>query len=115
MTQSNNDHGRAERKWVRIPNGTKVRIGSGGRDGTIDGLTELVTGSRRNPDGRTQYRINVAGEQERTLAAEDDLVILTDSEGLVLIAKQAVEYRSHVSRQLHAVLAEDRFVKIGAS
>jgi hypothetical protein len=110
MTQSNNDHGREERKWVRIPNGTKVRIGAGGRDGTIDGLTELVTGSRRNPDGRTQYRINV-GEPERTLAVEDDLVILTDSEGLVLIAKQALEYRSHVSRQLHAVLGDDRFVK----
>jgi hypothetical protein len=112
MTQSNNDRAREERKWVRIPNGTKVRIGSGGRDGTIDGLTELVTGSRRNPDGRTQYRISMVGEQERTLAAEDDLVILTDAEGLVLIAKQAIEYRSHVSRQLHAVLAADRFIKV---
>ena len=112
MTQSNNDRAREERKWVRIPNGTKVRIGSGGRDGTIEGLTEIVTGSRRNPDGRTQYRISVVGEQERMLAAEDDLVILTDAEGLVLIAKQALEYRSHVSRQLHAALAADRFVKV---
>jgi hypothetical protein len=112
MTQSNNDRAREERKWVRIPNGTKVRIGSGGRDGTIDGLTEIVTGSRRNPDGRTQYRISVVGEQERMLAAEDDLVILTDAEGLVLIAKQALEYRSHVSRQLHAALGADRFIKI---
>jgi hypothetical protein len=31
---------------------------------------------------------------------------------LVLIAKQAIEYRSHVSRQLHAALAADRFIKI---
>jgi hypothetical protein len=43
------------------------------------------------------------------------LVILTDADGLVLIAKQAVEYRSYVSQQLHAVLADDRFVKIGSS
>ena len=114
MTQSNSESMREEKKWVRIPNGTKVRVGTGGRDGTIDGLTELVTGSRRNPDGRTQYRINV-GEPERTLAVEDDLVILTDAEGLVLIAKQAVEYRSYVSQQLHAVLADDRFVKVGSS
>ena len=114
MTQSNDGTVREERKWVRIPNGTKVRVGAGGRDGTIDGLTELVTGSRRNPDGRTQYRIYV-GEPERTLAVEDDLVILTDAEGLVLIAKQALEYRSYVSRQLHAALAEDRFVKVASS
>ena len=73
MIQSNSESVREEKKWVRIPNGTKVRVGTGGRDGTIDGLTELVTGSRRNPDGRTQYRINV-GEPERTLAVEDDLV-----------------------------------------
>lgn len=111
MTQSNADAVNEARKWVRIPDGTKVRIGTGGRVGTIDGLTELVSGSRRNPDGRTQYRINV-GEPERTLAVQDDLVILTDSEGLVLIAKQALEYRSHVSRQLHATLDADRFVKI---
>ena len=114
MTDSNNSAEREERKWVRIPNGTKVRIGAGGRDGTIDGLTELVSGSRRNPDGRTQYRVNV-GEPERALAVEEDLVILTDAEGLVLIAKQALEYRSYVSRQLHAVLGEDRFIKIASS
>jgi hypothetical protein len=114
MTDGKNNHDRGEKKWVRIPNGTKVRIGAGGRDGTIDGLTEFVSGSRRNPDGRTQYRVNV-GEAERTLAVEDDLIILTDAEGLVLMPKQALEYRSYVSRQLQAALAPERFAKVTAS
>jgi hypothetical protein len=110
MSLPNGESGNAGKKWVRIPDGTKVRVGTGGRDGTIDGLTELVTGSRRNPDGRTQYRVNV-GDPERTLAVEDDLLILTDADGLVLMVKQALEYRTYVSRQLHAALGADRFVK----
>ena len=47
------------KRWVRIPDGTKVRFREDGREGTVDGLTELVVGPRRNPDSRTQYRINV--------------------------------------------------------
>ena len=30
------------KKWVRIPDGTKVRFREDGREGIIDGLTELV-------------------------------------------------------------------------
>ena len=40
-------------RWVRIPDGTKVRFREDGREGIIDGLTELVVGPRRNPDCRT--------------------------------------------------------------
>jgi hypothetical protein len=59
------------KRWVKIPDGTKVRFCGDGREGGIDGLTELVVGSCRNPDRRTQYRINV-GDPDRTLAIEDD-------------------------------------------
>ena len=38
------------KRWVRIPDGTKVRFREDGREGIIDGLTELVVGPRRNPD-----------------------------------------------------------------
>ena len=40
-------------------------------------------GSGRNPDSRTQYRINVR-DPDRTLAIEDDLLVLTDADGAVL-------------------------------
>ena len=98
------------KRWVRIPDGTKVRFREDGREGIVDGLTELVVGSSRNPDCRTQYRINV-GDPDRTLAIEDDLLVLTDEDGVVLMVKQKGEYRRVISQQLQAVLATDRFVK----
>jgi hypothetical protein len=97
-------------KWVRIPDGTKVRFREDGREGIIDGLTELVVGPGRNPDSRTQYRINV-GDPDRTLAIEDDLLVLTDEDGVVLMVKQKGEYRRVVTQQLQTVFAADRFVK----
>jgi hypothetical protein len=97
------------KRWVRIPDGTKVRFREDGREGTVDGLTELVVGPRRNPDSRTQYRINV-GDPDRTLAIEDDLLVLTDADGVVLIVKQKSEYRRVVTQQLQAVFTADRFV-----
>jgi hypothetical protein len=60
-------------------------------EGTIDGLTELVVGPGRNPDNRTQYRINL-GELDRTLAIEHDLLVLTDADGVALMVKQRDEY-----------------------
>ncbi len=95
--------------WVRIPNGTMVRHREGGRQGYIDGLTEIVIGSQRNPDGRTQYRVNI-GEAERFLAVEDDLDILTDEAGMVLMLKQKPPYRSLISTQLRNAFAAERFV-----
>ena len=95
--------------WTRFPNGTKVRLLEGGQEGSIDGMTELVVGPGRNPDGRTQYRLNV-GDQNRILAGQGDLAVLTDNDGLVLIAKQSIEYRRLVTAQLRAELASDRFV-----
>ena len=41
------------KRWVRIPDGTKVRFCEDGCEGFIDGLTELVVGSCRNPDSRS--------------------------------------------------------------
>jgi predicted GIY-YIG superfamily endonuclease len=41
--------------------------------GLIDGLTEICKGPKRNPDGRTQYRVHVKGKEIRELATEDDL------------------------------------------
>lgn len=98
-----------DKPWTRFPNGTKVRLIEGGQEGIIDGLTELVTGSSRNPDGRTQYRLNV-GDRNRILAGREDLAVVTDNDGLVLIAKQSIEYRRLVTDQLRLELASDRFV-----
>lgn len=94
--------------WMRIPNGTKVRLLEGGQQGVVDGLTELVMGTGRNPDGRTQYRINV-GEPVRLLMAQAGLVVLTDTDGVVLIGKENISYRRAVTDQLRAELPADRF------
>ena len=99
----------ANKPWTRFPNGTKVRLLEGGQEGVIDGLTELVMGPGRNPDGRTQYRLNV-GDRNRMLAGQSDLAVLTDKDGLVLIEKQNIEYRRIVTDQLRAELTRDRFV-----
>mgnify|MGYP001570123405 CR=1 FL=1 len=96
--------------WIRIPNGTKVRHRPEGKDGVVDGLTEIVTGPGRNPDGRSQYRIDVTGEPAMQLAAEDELLLLTDKDGLVLILRQQEGYRRSITERLHATFAADRFV-----
>ncbi len=101
---------RTTNQWLRIPDGTMVQHRLDGQKGHVDGLTEIVTGPSRNPDGRTQYRINV-GKGDRVLIAEEDLLIVTDAEGLVKMAKEKGEYRSLVNKQLRGVFGEDRFIK----
>jgi hypothetical protein len=98
------------KRCVRIPDGRKVRFLNDGREGITDGLTELVVGHGRNPDSRTQYRSN-AGDPDRTLAIEDDLLVLTDQDGVVIMVKQKGEYRRMVTQQLQAVFAADRIVE----
>ncbi len=100
-------------RWVRIPDGTKVRHRSEAYDGVIDGLTEIVSGSERNPDGKTQYRVKV-GDSTRLLVSEDHLNILLDNKNLVLLARESELYRRNVTDRLRAVFAEDRFVRIGS-
>lgn len=95
--------------WVRIPDGTRVRLREGRQEGVIDGLTELVVGPGRNPDGRTQYRLNL-GDQPRMLVSEDELLVLIDAEGLVLMLKQKVELHRFMTERLRAVFAADRFI-----
>ena len=97
--------------WTRIPDGTKVRLSqeAAGQVGTVDGLTQMVMGQRRNPDGLTQYRINV-GEPTRLLAVEDELWILTDPQGLVLIEREQAPYRTQLTARLHGVFPADRFI-----
>ncbi len=109
--EENQDGGRSAGRWMRIPDGTMVQHRLDGQKGYIDGLTEFVVGPAKNPDGRTQYRINV-GKCDRLLLAEDDLLIVTDAEGLVKMAKEKGEYRSLVSKQLRDVFAAERFVKL---
>ncbi|MBX3331581.1 MAG: hypothetical protein KF722_14330 [Nitrospira sp.] len=99
--------------WVRIPDGTKVRHRSEAYEGVIDGLTEIVSGSDRNPDGKTQYRVNV-GDHTRLLVSEEHLNILLDNKNLVLLAREPELYRRSVTDRLRAVFAEDRFVTIGS-
>ncbi|MCC2642455.1 MAG: hypothetical protein K0S45_2868 [Nitrospira sp.] len=110
VSDQKQDAPRTASQWLRIPDGTMVQHRLDGQKGHIDGLTEIVIGPTRNPDGRTQYRINV-GKGDRVLIAEEDLLILTDAEGLVRMAKEKGEYRSLVSRQLRGVFEENRFVK----
>ncbi|MBH0202530.1 MAG: hypothetical protein HP496_09625 [Nitrospira sp.] len=100
-------------RWVRIPDGTKVRHRSEAYDGVIDGLTEIVSGSERNPDGKTQYRVNV-GDSTRLLVSEDHLNILVDNKNMVLLARESELYRRSVTDRLRAVLPEDRFVTTGS-
>lgn len=95
--------------WRRIPDGTRVRLRENAQEGVIDGLTELVVGPGRNPDGRTQYRINL-GDPARMLVAEDALLIVIDKEGLVFMVKQNIDYRRLVTEQLRGGFAADRFV-----
>lgn len=96
-------------RWVRIPDGTKVRHRSEAYEGVIDGLTEIVSGSARNPDGKTQYRVNV-GDSTRLLVSEEHLNILVDSKNMVLLARESELYRRSVTDRLRAVFSEDRFV-----
>ncbi|HEU4686589.1 MAG TPA: hypothetical protein VFS39_18930 [Nitrospira sp.] len=100
---------RTEQAWIRIPDGTKVRLLEGGQEGVIDGLTEFVTGSNRNPDGRTQYRVNV-GDPSRILMSQDGLLVLTDADGVVLMLKENLDYRRIVTERLRAQLPTERFV-----
>ncbi len=99
----------AKAPWIRIPDGTKVVHRTEGHEGVIDGLTEIVNGPTRNPDGRTQYRVNIGGPG-RELAAEDDLSVLTDLDGVVLVVKQNIEYRKYVTERLQQRLSKDRFI-----
>src|SRR4051812_16205127 len=103
-------HPRTDTAWVRIPDGTKVKHRHEGHVGFIDGLTEIVNGPNRNPDGKTQYRMNI-GAPDRQLVTESDLSILVDDEELVIMLRQKAPYRRAVTQSLHSVLGPDRFVK----
>jgi hypothetical protein len=91
------------------PDGTKVRHRSEAYEGVIDGLTEIVSGSERNPDGKTQYRVNV-GDSTRLLVSEHHLNILLDNKNLVLVGRESELYRQSVTNRLRAAFPEDRFV-----
>jgi hypothetical protein len=99
-----------EKHWYRIPNGTKVRHRLDGNEGVIDGLTEIVSGSHLNADGRTQYRIHGTDTRGVILAAEADLLFLADHDGLVMIQRESVGYRRYVTDRLRSLFTEDRFV-----
>jgi hypothetical protein len=99
-------------RWVRIPDGTRVRHRTEAYEGVIDGLTEIVSGLDRNPDKRTQYRVKV-GDGKRLLVSEDHLNILLDREHLVLMNRESDLYRQNVTNRLRAVFPEDRFVPSG--
>jgi hypothetical protein len=109
MSQTQAGNQRAAKTWKRIPDGIRVRLRENTQEGVIDGLTELVVGPARNPDGRTQYRVNF-GQSARMLVAEDALVIVIDEQGLVLMRKEKIDYRRLVTEQLRGGFSEDRFV-----
>ena len=86
-------------RWVRIPDGTKVRHRTEAYEGVIHGLTEIVSGPDRNPDNRTQYRVKV-GDGKRLLVAEDHLNIFLDKEHLVLVSREPELYRTDCGQPL---------------
>jgi hypothetical protein len=110
MSKNTPSLSRPASSWTRIPDGTRVRHRREGHDGFIDGLTEFGTGSDRNPDGKTQYRMNI-GTPTRQLVTEDDLCILLGADNLVIMVRQKELYRRSVTAQLHGCFAEDRFIK----
>jgi len=109
MNATKNDRHVSAQHWIRIPDGTKVRHRSEAYEGVIDGLTEIVSGSERNPDGKTQYRVNV-GDSTRLLVSEHHLNILLDNKNLVLVGRESELYRQSVTNRLRAAFPEDRFV-----
>lgn len=110
MSSDNAHHPLAQSTWVRIPNGTKVRHRTDSYNGYIDGLTEIVEGPGRNPDGKTQYRVNIGGGV-RLLVPEENLNILIGDDGLVMIGKEKEGYRRFITTRLRASFEEDRFVR----
>lgn len=110
MNNAKQSQPQTTRTWVRIPDGTRVKHRHEGQEGFIDGLTELVTGPERNPDGKTQYRINI-GAPTRQLVTEDNLCILLDRDDLVIMARQKEPYRRRFTELLRGVFADDRFIK----
>lgn len=99
-------------QWVRIPDGTRVRHRSEAYEGVIDGLTVIISGAGRNPDGKTQYRVKVDGGT-RMLVSEEHLNILLDKEKLILVRRESELYRRWTTDRLRTVFAEDRFVESG--
>ncbi len=97
--------------WYRIPDGTRVKHRLDGNEGTIDGLTEIVSGSQLNADGRTQYRVHMSGTVQVKLVADEDLLFLIDAEGLIMIPRQSVSYRRYVTERLRNVFQADKFVR----
>ncbi len=98
-----------DKPWLRIPDGTMVLHRSDNKPAIIDGLTELVDSGSMNPDGRTQYRLDV-GSSVRRLAGEDELLIVVDENGLVVMPKQSLGYRQYVTARLHHVFQGNRFI-----
>ena len=109
MNVIENERPKSAQQWIRIPDGTRVRHRSEAYEGTVDGLTEFVSGSERNPDGRTQYRVKVA-DSTRLLTSEEHLNIVLDKENLVLLGRESELYRRSVTDRLRAVFPSDRFV-----
>jgi hypothetical protein len=110
MKQAHDSRPEPGKNWYRIPDGTKVRHRGDGGDGVIDGLTAIVSGASLNADGRTQYRVQGVGTTQVRLAADTDLLFLTDRDGVVLIGKMAVDYRRYVTERLRGLFQDDRFV-----
>ena len=98
-------------RWIRIPDGTKVRHRTEAYEGVIDGLTEIVSGPDRNPDKRTQYRVKLA-DSTRMLVSEDHLNILLDNDHLVIVSRESNLYRQNVTNRMRKVFGEDRFVTV---
>jgi hypothetical protein len=57
---------------------------------------------------RTQYRLKM-GIPQRILIAEEDLLIVLDDDGLVMMVKEPELYRREVTARLRSAFAEECF------
>ncbi len=95
---------------MRIPDGMKMQHRYERYEGVVDGLTEIVTGSRRNLDGRTQYRLKT-GLHRRQLVTENDLCILLDDCDLAIMKHAKAPHHRSITEHLRSVFVEDRYVR----
>jgi len=51
------------------------------------------------------------GKPQRLLVAEEDLLILVDEEGLVMMDKETASYRRDITERLRAAFQDDRFCR----
>ena len=100
---------------VGIPGGTKVRHRRERYEGTVEGLTAIVSRvAKPRLDGHVRYSASVGyrvdvGTHQRKLATEEDLLMLVDPDDLIIMERVNLAYRRRLTTQLRRIFTEGRF------